>query len=49
MSAPDTFRLNAYRVLRVPASASAFDIHKASMRRAAAPGSPCTAEADTLV
>ena len=46
MSAPDFFRLNAYRVLRIPASASAFDIHKASMRRAAAPGFPGTTEID---
>lgn len=40
MSAPDTFRLNAYRVLRLPASASAADIHRAavSMRLVAASG-----------
>ena len=38
MIAPDTFRLNAYRALRVPASASASDIQKAAanMRRASA-------------
>ena len=37
MRATDTFRLNAYRVLRLPASASASDIHRAaaSLRRAA--------------
>jgi hypothetical protein len=46
MIAPDFLRLNAYRVLRVPASASAFDIHKAAMRRAAAPGLPATSEID---
>jgi hypothetical protein len=42
----DTFRLNGYRVLRVPASASAFDIHKAAIRRAGAPGLPRTSEID---
>jgi hypothetical protein len=46
MTAPDIFRLNAYRVLRVPASASAFDIHKAGMRRAAAPGFPGMSDID---
>jgi len=48
MIAPDTFRLNAYRVLRIPASASAGDIHKAAanMRRAAAQGTARTSEFD---
>ena len=31
MNATDTFRLNAYRVLRLPASASAADIHRAAV------------------
>jgi hypothetical protein len=46
--APDTFRLNAYRVLRLPASASAADIHRAaaSMRRAVTFGVPTMSEID---
>lgn len=43
----DVFRLNAYRVLRVPASASAADIHKAADRmRRAEPGLYRTSEID---
>ena len=48
MIAPHAFRLNAYRVLRIPASASAADIHKAAanMRRAAAHGTARTSDVD---
>ena len=48
MIAPDAFRINAYRVLRVPVSASASDIHKAaaSMRRAATLGLSNTSDID---
>jgi hypothetical protein len=44
---PDTFRLNAYRVLRIPVSASASDIQKAAARmRQAEPGLYKTSEID---
>jgi hypothetical protein len=48
MIAPDVFRLNAYRVLRVPGGASASDIHKAadSIRRGVAPGLSRTSDID---
>src|SRR4051812_18445475 len=48
MIAPNAFRMNAFRVLRVPVSASASEIHKAaaSMRRAAALGLASTSEID---
>src|SRR5437868_2583208 len=48
MVAPDAFRMNAYRVLRIPVSASASDIHKAaaSMRRAATLGLSNTSNID---
>jgi len=48
MIAPDAFRLNAYRVLRIPASASASDIQKAAanMRRASAHGTARTSDFD---
>jgi hypothetical protein len=44
---PDTFRLNAYRVLRIPVSASASDTQKAAARmRQAEPGLYKTSEID---
>ena len=48
--APDALRTNAYRVLRLPVSASASDIHKAaaSMRRAATLGLTNTPRATFL-
>jgi hypothetical protein len=47
MMTPDALRLNGYRVLRVPASASAADIQKAADRmRQAEPGSYKTSEID---
>jgi hypothetical protein len=48
MIATDMFRLNAYRVLRIPASASAADIQKAAdrMRQSAASGAARTSEID---
>lgn len=48
MIAPDLFRKNAYRVLRIPASASASDIQKAAarMRQAAASRPFRTSELD---
>jgi hypothetical protein len=48
MITPDIFRLNAYRVLRIPASASASDIQKAAarMREAAASGPVKTYDID---
>lgn len=47
MRSPDAFRLNAYRVLRIPASASAADIQKAADRmRRAEPGVYNTSEID---
>jgi hypothetical protein len=48
MTAPDTFRLNAYRVLRLSASATAADIQKAAanMKRADAHGVSGTAAMD---
>jgi hypothetical protein len=48
MTAPDTFRLNAYRVLRIPASATALDIQKAAarMKQTASAGPMKTSEVD---
>jgi hypothetical protein len=47
MMTPDALRLNAYRVLRVPASASVADIHKAADRIIQAePGLYKTSEVD---
>jgi len=50
MIAPDTFRLNAYRVLRIPASANASDVQKAAtnMTRSDAQGTGKTSEVDIL-
>jgi hypothetical protein len=50
MIAPDTFRLNAYRVLRISASANASDVQKAAtnMTRSDAQGTGRASEVDIL-